>query len=184
MKKIGIVISSTRPTRICKEIAEWVLENVKDTTELEFELIDLKEINLPFLDEPLKPALGTYEYEHTKAWSRLVSSFDGFIFVLPQYNWGYPAPLKNALDYLYNEWANKPGTIITYGSHGGGKAAEQLKVVLQGLHMTNTATNPSLSFTDEMLIEEKHFKDIGMDFEIYAADVKIAVTEMVELLSK
>ncbi|MGB3676719.1 MAG: NADPH-dependent FMN reductase [Candidatus Nanopelagicales bacterium] len=68
-------------------------------------------------------------------WSERVQSFDGFLFVAPQYNWGYPAALKNALDYLYVEWHDKPSTVLTYGTHGGGKAAKQLLDVMAGLHM-------------------------------------------------
>jgi NAD(P)H-dependent FMN reductase len=165
--KIAIVISSTRPSRICKEISEWVMSIMESDDQLDLSFIDLLEINLPFLDEPTMPALGQYQHEHTKAWSALVKSYDGFVFVLPQYNWGYPAPLKNALDYLYVEWADKPAAIVTYGNHGGGKAAVQLQEVLQGLHMRNTSTNLALSFNNEMLREDGAFKDIGSDFVSY-----------------
>jgi NAD(P)H-dependent FMN reductase len=87
-----VVVCSTRPTRICLGIARWVLQAAQEESPLRYELIDLAEVNLPFLDEPLKAALGQYQHEHTRAWSRVVSSFDGFIFVFPQYNWGYPPP--------------------------------------------------------------------------------------------
>ena len=90
--RVAVVVGSTRPTRICPGIARWVLQAAQEESLLRYELIDLAEVNLPFLDEPLKAALGKYKHEHTKAWSRVVSSFDGFIFVFPQYNWGYPAP--------------------------------------------------------------------------------------------
>jgi NAD(P)H-dependent FMN reductase len=165
--KIAIVISSTRPGRICKEISQWVMGVMERDERLDLSFIDLLEINLPFLDEPTMPALGQYQHEHTKVWSALVKSYDGFVFVLPQYNWGYPAPLKNALDYLYVEWADKPASIVTYGNHGGGKAALQLQGVLQGLHMRNTSTNLALSFNNEMLREDGAFKDIGSDFASY-----------------
>jgi len=143
-RKIGVVVGSTRPRRICKHLAEWVLEIAQAESRLTYELIDLAEISLPFLDEPLMAALGQYEHEHTKRWSRRVSSYDGFVFVFPQYNWGYTAVLKNALDFLYAEWHDKAAAIVTYGTHGGGRGAEQLKQVLQGIGMRNTATNPKL----------------------------------------
>jgi NAD(P)H-dependent FMN reductase len=181
MYKIGIVISSTRPSRICGEIAHWVYTSVENTNGLNFELIDLASINLPFLDEPEQPAYGNYQHAHTKAWSKLVSSFDGFIFVQPQYNWGYPAPLKNALDFLYQEWAGKPASIISYGSHGGGKATAQLQEVLLGLHMRNTATNPQLSLSKEMLGTNGHFKNITTDLLSYKPLLMQAAVEIAEL---
>lgn len=76
--------------------------------ELTIDIIDLAEINLPFLDEPEIPAMGNYQKTHTKQWSNLISQYDGFVLLFPQYNWGYPAVIKNALDYLYEEWQHKP----------------------------------------------------------------------------
>lgn len=119
------------------------------TSALEYTLIDLKELNLPFLDEPLKPALGHYAHEHTRAWSRQVSALEGFVLIFPQYNWGYPAPLKNALDFLYAEWAGKPVGMITYGTRGGGKAADQMTSVLTGLHTRLLTGNVRISLPDE-----------------------------------
>jgi NAD(P)H-dependent FMN reductase len=101
-----------------------------------FEIVDLKAWHLPMDDEPCIPATGEYACEHTRAWSRKISEGHGFVFVTPQYNWGYPAPLKNALDHLYKEWAGKPAMIVSYGGHGGGKCAAQLCQVLDGLGMT------------------------------------------------
>jgi NAD(P)H-dependent FMN reductase len=155
-----------------------VLGVVDDSSKLDFELIDLAVINLPFLDEPEMPALGNYQHEHTKTWSELISLYDGFIFVLPQYNWGYPAPLKNALDFLYHEWTNKPATIVTYGNHGGGKATAQLQIVLQGLHMRNTETNTQLSFSADMLDNSGHFKDINKDFSSYEEVLNVSIKDL------
>ena len=172
MKKIGIIIGSTRPTRISPAITNWVLQNLKDS-KLDFEVIDLKEINLPFLDESDIPAHGNYQNNHTKDWANLIDSFDGFIIVYPQYNWGYPAVLKNALDYLYKEWASKPVSTVVYGSHGGFQAAIALDLVLRGLHMEVMNTNASLSFdtnqelNPEVDLKKYEFsiKQIGFEFE-------------------
>jgi len=142
--KIGVVVGSTRPRRICGAIARWVLETARGEGSLDYGLIDLAEVALPFLDEPVMAALGQYEHEHTKRWSRLVRSYDGFIFVMPQYNRGYTAVLKNALDFLYAEWHEKASAMVTYGSHGGGKGADQLGAVLQALGMRMVLTNPRL----------------------------------------
>jgi NAD(P)H-dependent FMN reductase len=96
-------------------------------------------------DEPAIPAYGDYLNEHTRAWSRKVSEADAIVFVTPQYNWGYPAPLKNALDHLYKEWNGKPTLIVTYGGHGGGKCAQQLRQVAEGLKMRAVPTMPGLT---------------------------------------
>jgi NAD(P)H-dependent FMN reductase len=85
--RIAVVVGSTRPARICPGIARWVMQVAQEGSPLRYELVDLAEVGLPFLDEPRKAALHTYEHEHTRAWSRTVRSFDGFIFVFPQDNW-------------------------------------------------------------------------------------------------
>jgi NAD(P)H-dependent FMN reductase len=133
--RVAVVIGSTRTNRICPNIAAWALRLLQVGSGLHYELVDLAEVNLPFLDEPRKPALGNYQHEHTKAWSAVVSSFDAFVFVFPQYNWGYPAPLKNALDFLHDEWRDKPAGLVTYGTRGGVRGATQLRGVLEGLNM-------------------------------------------------
>jgi NAD(P)H-dependent FMN reductase len=97
--KVGIIVGSNRPTRICYGVAEWI-RTAMQHDELSIDLIDLAAINLPFLDEPDIPAHGNYQKDHTKAWSKLIQEYEGFVLVFPQYNWGYPAVLKNALDFL------------------------------------------------------------------------------------
>jgi len=157
--RIAVVIGSTRPTRICAGIAAWACEAIGKDSQLSYELLDLAEVGLPFLDEPLKAALGVYKHGHTRAWSQTVQSYDGFLFVFPQYNWGYPAVLKNALDYLYLEWHDRPASFLTYGTRGGSKASEQFTSVLQGLHM-RILDHVEAVITDDDLDEEWQLKDI------------------------
>jgi len=107
-RKIGVIVGSTRPRRICREIAIWVRITAQAQSDLVYDLIDLAEIALPFVDEPLMAAYGKYEHDHTKRWSALVQSYDGFVFVMPQYNWGYTAVLKNALDFCITNGTAKP----------------------------------------------------------------------------
>lgn len=148
--KIGIIIGSQRTPRAGDQIATWVLSVLEEyqadnppgsstPRPYSLHLIDLNDHALPLFDEPGVPSQikspSEYTHEHTREWSRFISSFAGFVFVTPQYNWGYPASLKNAIDYLFNEWKGKPAMVVSYGGHGGGKAAEGLKVVLQGLRM-------------------------------------------------
>ncbi|WP_140179664.1 NADPH-dependent FMN reductase [Providencia stuartii] len=144
--KIQILIGSVRQTRIGPQIARWV----KDITEKKFptEIVDLKDWYLPMDDEPYLPAEGIYTQEHTIAWSNKISEADAYIFVFPQYNWGYPAALKNAIDHLYKEWNNKPALMVSYANRGGGKAAEQLQQVLQGIHMRITETNLEIKLSN------------------------------------
>jgi NAD(P)H-dependent FMN reductase len=180
--RVAIVVGSTRPKRICGEIAEWVRATAALEPSLAFETVDLREIQLPFLDEPEMAATGIYVHEHTRRWSALVSSFDAFIFVFPQYNWGYPAALKNALDFLYAEWSGKPAGLVTFGTRGGGRAASQLQLVLQGLHMRNTPTNPALNTNPAQLDGDGRFIDIAAAFAPFAAAVGAMTAELIALI--
>ncbi len=110
---ILVIAGSVRPRRICIQVANWVAAAGREATDLTFEVVDLKDWPLPMDDEPEIPAAGGYALDHTRAWSRKIAEAPGFVFVTPQYNWGYPAPLKNALDHLYQEWAGKPAMIVT-----------------------------------------------------------------------
>jgi NAD(P)H-dependent FMN reductase len=182
-ERIAVVIGSTRPTRICPGIAGWVRDEAQQQSPLHYELIDLAEINLPFLDEPLKPALGKYEHEHTRAWSRLISSYSGFVFVFPQYNWGYPAPLKNALDFLYYEWHDKPAASVTYGTRGGNKGAAQFHGVLEGVHMRPLEDRLEIVITDEDVDEDWQLRDASATLRPYLQQVRQLDAQLVEALT-
>ena len=157
-KKIGIIIGSTRPNRISMSIATW-LQTAMDQSDLQIDLIDLADIQLPFLDEVAQPSDGHYALAHKKAWSQLIQSYDGFVLLFPQYNWGYPAPLKNALDYLYTEWRGKPVSLVSYGGHGGFQAALGMQLVVRGLKMQLMSTNLQLTVKKTDLTENEQFID-------------------------
>lgn len=146
-----VIIGSTRARRLCPQIAAWVAEVGRETLSGDIEIVDLKDWPLPMDDEPGVPALGDYAFEHTRAWSQKIAGAQAFVFVTPQYNWGYPAPLKNALDHLHAEWAGKPAMIVTYGGHGGSKCARQLRQVLKGLKMKPIAAMPGLTLAHERI---------------------------------
>ena len=137
MVNIKYIIGSTRPNRFGPKPAAWLMElaeNYKDKAT--FELIDLKEVNLPFLDEPQPPAMGNYAQDHTKAWAKRIDEADGFVFVTPEYNHSTSPALKNAIDFLGREWANKPVALVGYGSDAGGaRAIEHLRNVVAWLSM-------------------------------------------------
>ncbi len=124
--RIGIIIASTRPTRVGDKVAKWFLEQVKDTPDVDFELIDLKEVDLPFLNEPESASTGKYTQEKTIDWSKKIGGLDGFVMVTPEYNNGTSAALKNAIDTLYQEWDRKPVAFVGYGGYGATRAVEQL----------------------------------------------------------
>lgn len=149
--RILVIVGSTRARRLCPQIAEWVAKVGRQSIPAEFEVVDLKDWPLPMDDEFGIPALDDYAFEHTRAWSRKVSEADAFVFVAPQYNWGYPAPLKNALDHLYNEWAGKPAMIVTYGGHRGDKCARQLRQVLKGLKMRPIGAMPGFKLMHDRI---------------------------------
>jgi NAD(P)H-dependent FMN reductase len=118
MLRVAIILGSTRPGRNGEAVARWVYDIAKkrSSNDAEFEYIDIKDFNLPLLDEPVPPSQGQYSKEHTKMWSAKIDSFDAFIFVTAEYNHGIPGALKNAIDFLYKEWNNKAAGFVSYGS--------------------------------------------------------------------
>lgn len=149
MLKIGIIIGSTRPGRVGEAVAKWVFEQSKTRTDAEYELADIKDYDLPLLDEPTPAAAQQYTKEHTKKWAAKIAGFDGFIFVTPEYNHGTSGALKNALDYLYLEWTNKAAAFVSYGAIGGARAVESLRPVMSQLKIADVRAQVMLSiFTD------------------------------------
>ncbi len=149
MVKIAILTGSTRPGRNNEAVAQWVLDQAKSRSDAEFEIVDIKDYNLPLLDEPVPPSLHQYTKDHTQKWAQKISQFDGFVIVTPEYNHGTSAALKNALDFLYAEWNNKAVGFVSYGSVGGARAVESLRLVVGELQMADVRTAVHLSlFTD------------------------------------
>ncbi len=131
MKNIGVILSSVREERVGDKVAAWYMEEAAlQEYGLRLKLLDLKDINLPSMNEPVSPKAGmNYVFGHTRNWSRIVQEFDGFIILTPEYNHGYPGSLKNALDYLYEEWKGKPVGLVGYGGNGAPYARKYLKDV-------------------------------------------------------
>jgi len=149
MIKLAIIIGSTRPGRKAEAVAHWVWEIAKQRGDAEFELVDIQEFNLPLLDEAMPPSMGRYSQPHTKAWAAKIASFDGYVFVTPEYNHGPSGALKNAIDYLFREWNNKAAGFVGYGSAGGTRAVEQLRLVMGELQVADVRAQVMLSlFTD------------------------------------
>src|ERR671923_2082041 len=149
MLRVAIILGSTRPGRNGEAVAKWVYNIAKKRTDAEFEYVDIKDYNLPLLDEPIPPSLGQYSKEHTKAWAAKIDSFDAFVFVTAEYNHGIPGALKNAIDFLFKEWNNKVAGFVGYGSAGGVRAVEQLRLVMAELQVATVCVQVQLSlFTD------------------------------------
>ena len=149
MLKIGIILGSTRPGRNGEAVAKWVYEIAKKRTDAEFELVDIKDYNLPLLDEPIPPSMGQYSKPHTKIWAAKIASFDGFVFVTPEYNHGISGALKNAIDFLFGEWNNKAAGFVSYGGAGGARAVEQLRLVLAEVQIATVRNQVLLSLFTE-----------------------------------
>jgi NAD(P)H-dependent FMN reductase len=130
MLKVGIIVGSTRPGRKAAAVAKWAHEILKSRKDAEFEVVDIEDYNLPLLDEPVPPLMGQYSKPHTKTWAAKINSLDGFIFVTPEYNHSTSAALKNAIDFLFHEWNDKAAGFIGYGSAGGVRAVEHLRLVM------------------------------------------------------
>jgi NAD(P)H-dependent FMN reductase len=149
MSRIGIILGSTRPNRNGEQVARWVYEIASRRSDAEFELVDLRDYPLPHLDEPLSPSMGQYQNEHTRQWADKIASFDGFVFVTPEYNHSTSGVLKNAIDYLYAEWNNKAVGFVSYGGAGGARAAEHLRLVVGELQMADVRQQVTLSMFTE-----------------------------------
>jgi NAD(P)H-dependent FMN reductase len=145
MLKIGIITGSTRPNRKSLDVANWVLEIARKRSDAEYEIVDIKDFDLPLLDEPIPPSMGKYQQPHTKRWAARIAPLDAFVFVSAEYNHGIPAALKNAIDFLFAEWHHKAAGFVSYGGAGGARAVEQLRLVLAEVHVATVRAQVLLS---------------------------------------
>lgn len=130
MVRIGIIVGSTRPGRKAEAVAQWVHGLAAKRNDAQYELVDLADYGLPLLDEPVPPSMHQYGKEHTKRWAAKIAQFDGYVFVTPEYNHGTSGALKNAIDFLFREWNDKAAAFVGYGSMGGARAVENLRLVM------------------------------------------------------
>jgi NAD(P)H-dependent FMN reductase len=147
--RIAIILGSTRPGRIGEAVAIWVHSMAARRSDAEYELVDIKDFNLPLLDEPVPPSYGKYSKDHTKKWAAKIASFDGFVFVTPEYNHGIAGALKNAIDFLYKEWNNKAAGFVSYGSASGARAVESLRLVMGELQVADVRAQLMLSLAND-----------------------------------
>ena len=149
--RIGIIIGSTRPGRNGEKVAKWVYDEAVQRNDAQFELVDLLDYALPHLDEAIPASRGQYENAHTRAWADKIASFDGFVFVTPEYNHSTSGALKNAIDFIYGEWNDKAAGLVSYGVHGGVRAAEHLRLVLGEVQIADVRQQVSFAFATDFV---------------------------------
>lgn len=155
MPRLMILIASTRPGRVGLPVAEWMRSRAETHGAFEVDWADMAEINLPFMDEPNHPRLQRYQHQHTKDWAARVEAADAFVFVVPEYNHGYNAVVKNALDYLVHEWKHKPLGIVSYGGVSAGlRGVAVLKPSLVALHLHVAFNAVNIPFVAQFIDDE------------------------------
>lgn len=156
-----VIITSTREQRGGIAVANWFVEKVKKYEGFETEVLDLMEINLPMVHEPNHPKLGQYMYDHTKEWSRKIDEADAFIFIMPEYNYGMPPAMLNAIDYLMREWMYKPAGLVSYGGISGGlRSAQMSKQVLTTVKVMPMSEGVAIPFFTKYINEDGVFEPI------------------------
>jgi len=150
--RIAIIISTTRATRFGEKPAKWIQQIAAARTDMDVELIDLRDYPMPFFDEVASNAWAPSKNEAAQRWQKKVAEFDGYIFVTAEYNRGVPAVLKNALDYAYPEWNRKPAAYVGYGSVGAARSIEHLRLVCVELQMAPTRTGVHIQGGDFMAV--------------------------------
>jgi len=167
MLKIGIILGSTRPGRNGEAVARWVYEIAQRRKDAEYQLIDIQQFNLPLLDEPVPPSMGRYSKDHTKRWAAAMGALDAYVFVTPEYNHSTSAALKNAIDFLYAEWNNKAAGFVSYGSAGGARAVEHLRLIMAEVQVATVRAQVMLSLMSDFenysvfKPHERHEAEVG-----------------------
>lgn len=152
MPTLTVIIGSTRPGRAGQPIAEWFIDRARSHGGFDVEAADLAEIQLPMMDEPNHPRLRQYTHQHTKDWSARIDRADAIVFVTPEYNYGYPATIKNAIDYLSQEWKDKAAGFVSYGGVAAGtRAVQQLKQILTTLRMVPVFDSVNIPFHNQLI---------------------------------
>lgn len=158
MYQLKVIITSTRPGRRGIAVANWFSEKAKTLRDFNSEVLDLKEIDLPLLDEPFHPKLQKYQQEHTKEWSKKINEGDAFVFVIPEYNYGMPPAMLNAIDFVFKEWNYKPAALVSYGGISGGlRSAQMCKLVLTTVKVMPLMEGISLPFFEKNINESGVF---------------------------
>ncbi len=178
-KNIQLIIGSTREGRIGAQIADWVQSHAQGHEELNIEIIDLKQVNLPFYNSAVSPMYAPDTTEAGKAWAEKIENGDGFIFVTPEYNRSIPASLKNAIDFVYAQWLTKPAAIVSYGwIDGGASASKHLYDILSWVKMDIAEDQVHLKLHADILSENGTITDTEAAFADYIPSLTNALKEL------
>jgi NAD(P)H-dependent FMN reductase len=161
--KIAIIVSTTRAARFGHKPAQWVQNIAAQRGDIDAEIVDLRDFPMPFFDEVASNAWVPSQDPIAQRWQKKVAEFDGYIFVTAEYNHGVPAVLKNALDYSYPEWNRKAAGFVGYGSVGGSRAVEHLRLIAAELQLATIRTGVYIQGADFMAVwkDGKELKDIS-----------------------
>jgi NAD(P)H-dependent FMN reductase len=161
LPRIGVILSTTRQGRFADRPTEWIMNIARQRTDAIFEVVDLRDYPMPFFDEPRSPIAVPPKDAIALRWGQKLATLDGFLFVTAEYNHGIPAVLKNALDYAYAEFNRKPATFVAYGSAGGARAVEQLRLVLAELQVASLKSAVHIGYAEflGMMRQGKTFAD-------------------------
>ncbi|SDL06580.1 NAD(P)H-dependent FMN reductase [Nonomuraea maritima] len=154
--KIAIIIGSTRPGRKGEAVARWVHDIAAKRGDAQYEIVDIADFALPHMDEPFPPMMGRYSRPHSHVWAEKIASYDGFVFVTPEYNHAPGGALKNAIDYLFAEWNHKAAAFVGYGASGGVRAVEHLRLILANCAVATVRPQVELSLFHDFA-EMTHF---------------------------
>ncbi len=150
--RLQVIIGSTRPGRVGPAVADWIAERARQHGYFDVELVDLAAVDLPMFNEPRHPRFRQYEHQHTRDWSATIDRADAFIFVIPEYNYGFNAATKNAIDYLHAEWQHKAIGFASYGGVAAGtRAVQMLKQVVTTLKMVPVFDSVNIPFVQQFL---------------------------------
>ena len=174
--KIAVIISSTRDSRFGDKPAQWILEKANQRADIEAELVDLRDFDLPFFNEMASNLWMPSSDPRAVAWQNKIGEFDGYIFVVAEYNRSITGALKNALDQAYNEWNKKPFGMVAYGSVGGTRAAEHLRTIGVELQMVSTRSAVHIGGSDFFAVhplggQNKSLNDIEASIGAGAKDM-------------
>lgn len=176
-KKIHIIVGSTRPNRIGRTVADWFHQQAKvvSAEDVEFEIVDLADWDLPLFNEATPPKFAPVQHDHSKDWTAKIAEADGYVIVTAEHNHSIPASLKNALDYVYHEWNNKPVAFVSYGWGGGKMAVKHLIDITENLEMNILPAQVNITFNPTMFDERGQLVNLEKDLAPHAEDaVKVA----------
>ena len=177
MTIISVIVGSTRQSRFSEKPARWIFQHLQRRDGIEAQLLDLRDFPMPFFDDPVPPASpgrAPYEHEMVKQWTAKIAASDGFVFVTPEYNYGPPAVLKNALDWVYSEWNRKAAAFVSYGSVMGARSVQQLRMVAIELQMAPVRSSVHIPVATLWA----HFK--GGDVDQGLADLETPAQVMID----